>query len=402
MFYFLKKIPFFFILLLLGLVIILRPDYSWAITQTECEQKVGREDLDLGQLEECQRLFETLMEAAQKQERDLGSEVNRFNSQISLTNTQIAQKNEQIKLLEEEIELLAERVTRLDEALDKIAILLARRIEQSYKKGKADPLLILFSSQSFPQFLARFKYFRVVQLHDQRLAIQMAEAKENYHQQKEFKQVKQEELDQVKQKLELDREKFSRQKKDKERFLAETQGNKEHFRQLLAVTRAEVDAIQRIAAGEGECAQMSRVNQGDRVATLISGPSACSTGTHLHFEVREGDEVRNPFSYLRPITLLDDSGGDPHQASGDWEWPLNEPIRFNQGFGPGTAAIRARIVWYDFHTGIDIVSEQLTVKAVKPGDLYRCSIPCGGGNLKYVKVDHEDSNLNSYYLHVNY
>lgn len=42
----------------------------------------------------------------------------------------------------------------------------------------------------------------------------------------------------------------------------------------------------------------------------------------------------------------------------------------------------------------------LTVKAVKDGTLYTGAIGCGGKSLYYVKVEHKDSDLSTYYLHV--
>ena len=55
-------------------------------------------------------------------------------------------------------------------------------------------------------------------------------------------------------------------------------------------------------------------------------------------------------------------------------------------------------------TGIDMASKSLdlTVKAVQDGEAYRGSIRCGGGSLKYVKVDHKDSEIDTFYLHDNY
>ena len=52
------------------------------------------------------------------------------------------------------------------------------------------------------------------------------------------------------------------------------------------------------------------------------------------------------------------------------------------------------------HTGLDMVSDDLVVKAVKTGTLYKGAIGCGGGVLSYVKVDHQGSNIATYYLHV--
>ena len=118
--------------------------------------------------------------------------------------------------------------------------------------------------------------------------------------------------------------------------------------------------------------------------------------------MREGEDVRNLFAYLRNIGLTDDSGGDPYIGMGDWDWPLNEQVKFNQGFGGDTWFIRSGIAWYSFHTGIDVSSGDLVVKAVKPGTLYQGGIGCGSGTLRYVRVDHDDSNFDTYYLHVNY
>jgi murein DD-endopeptidase MepM/ murein hydrolase activator NlpD len=43
----------------------------------------------------------------------------------------------------------------------------------------------------------------------------------------------------------------------------------------------------------------------------------------------------------------------------------------------------------------------LSIKSVKDGKLFRGSIKCGSGLLRYVRVDHGEG-LNTYYLHVNY
>ena len=56
------------------------------------------------------------------------------------------------------------------------------------------------------------------------------------------------------------------------------------------------------------------------------------------------------------------------------------------------------------HTGLDMVNndKDWTVKAVKPGTLYRGAIACGKGTLRYVRVKHDSEGYDTYYLHVNY
>ena len=401
-----KKIYFLFSLLVFLLFVFL-PRNSLAITQEECEQKIGKEKLSLEELQECDAILNKLLEETVTQKRTLKSEIERFNATIAVTTNKIFTTIKEIEKLEKEIASLSAKISRLDISLDQLSGILIKRITETYKKGKIDPLALFFSSKDFNQFISRYKYLRVIQLHDRKLLLQMEKVRTNYDHQKTLSEEKQTELEEAKKKLEFQKALLAQQKADKENLLKITQNNEIRYQELLAASRAEIEAIQQIIAGRGEETEVGKVNQGDKIASIIVGASACSTGTHLHFEIRENGTVKNPFSYLKNIGLIDDSGvdgsgGDPHEGRGDWPWPLNEPIKFNQGFGANTASIRARIVWYDFHTGIDIVSNDLMVKAVKSGILYRGAIGCGGGTLRYVRLDHDDSELDTYYLHVNY
>jgi len=375
---------------------------SLAITPEECEQKVGKKQLNYDQAKECLGILEDLYKKTGEQKRSLQGEIVKFNAVIAITTTRIYTTIGQIEELEKEIATLTAKIGRLDVSLDQLSEILIKRVAETYKKGKIEPLALFFSSKDFSEFVARYKYLQIIQLHDRKLMVQMETARTNYEDQKTLKEEKQAELEAAKKKLEEQKILLAQQKADKENLLRITQNNELRYQQLLAASRAEIEAIQGIIAGRGQETEVGKIGQGAAIATIITGASACSTGTHLHFQVAEGSDVKNPFSYLRNISLIDESGGDVHNATGDWDWPLNEPIRLNQGFGSDTSAIRSRIVWYNLHTGIDIVSDDRSVKAVKSGTLYRGAIACGGGTLRYVRVDQDDSNLDTYYLHVNY
>lgn len=375
---------------------------SLAITVQECEQRTGKSELSLDESRECESHFENLLKEASSQKRTFESEVKIFNSAIAVTTAKIFTNIKEIENLEKEIASLNGKITTLDFSLDQLSEILLKRIAETYKKGRVNFVGLFLSSDSFSDFISRYKYLKVVQLHDRNLMLQMETARTNFEDQKTLKEQKQDELEVAKKKLDSQKNILAQQKQDKERLLSATQANESKYQSLLQISRQEIEAIQGITAGEGKEEKVGKVSQGERIASIISGASACSTGTHLHFQVAEGSDVRNPFSYLRNVDLIDDSGGDPHQGTGDWDWPLNQPIKFNQGFGSDTSAIRARYVWYTFHTGIDIASSDLVVKSVKSGTLYRGSIACGGGTLRYVRVDHDDSSIDSYYLHIYY
>ena len=213
--------------------------------------------------------------------------------------------------------------------------------------------------------------------------------------------------------LEVQKKNLDAQKKAKAYLLQVTKNDEKKYQQLLARAKAEYEAIQAITAGKGVETKVGKVNEGEKIASIIQGTSCNSSGTHLHFMVRSGTTALNPFNYLSPnISYENCSGsscgsgdGDSFNPSGSWNWPINGPIKFSQGFG-ATWAIRNSWVGriYSFHNGIDINSESSsTIKAVKSGTLYRGSYSGGGGcRLRYVRVDHDDSNLDTLYLHVNY
>jgi murein DD-endopeptidase MepM/ murein hydrolase activator NlpD len=167
-----------------------------------------------------------------------------------------------------------------------------------------------------------------------------------------------------------------------------------------------MEAIQSIIAGKGEETLVGEINLGGRIASIIIGTSACSTGTHLHFEVANNGANVNPASLLKSQDVDWDLCGwygcdSPFSFSGSWDWPVNGRPRVTQGYGM-TAYARSGAYGGREHSGLDMVSEDLMIKAVKEGKLYRGSIACGGGTLRYVRVEHKEDGYDTYYLHVNY
>jgi len=133
----------------------------------------------------------------------------------------------------------------------------------------------------------------------------------------------------------------------------------------------------------------------------------------LHFITSQDGKAVNPFNYLRPGVDFENcsgsscgsSDGDAFNPSGSWDWPIAPKIKYSQGFGSTWAT---RNTWvgriYSAHNGIDINSNSGSeVKAVRGGTLFRGSYSGASGcRLRYVRVDHDDSDLDTFYLHINY
>jgi len=202
------------------------------------------------------------------------------------------------------------------------------------------------------------------------------------------------------------------QKAAKDNLLKLTKNDEKRYQSLLAAARSELEAIQAIIAGKGQETQIGSVGQGQRIASIIQGASCNSSGQHLHFIVSQGGAVQNPFNYLKSGIAFNNcsggscgsSDGDPFNPSGSWDWPIVPTVDFSQGYGV-TWAVRNTWVGsiYGFHNGIDIDSPSSEVRAVRSGVLYRGSyVGSAGCALRYVRVDHDENEFETFYLHINY
>lgn len=335
----------------------------------------------------------------------LKNTINIINGKISLQTLQIEQTIAEIDQLNNEITELSQRIHGLSLSLDRLSSILVERIQASYKQKQSVSLLAIFTQNSFSDFITKLKYLKLAQ-NQTVYAMQQAETQRlEYDEQKAIKENKQTELEKKESQLKQQQASLNQQKADQQFLLTQTKNSESRYQAELAKTLAEIQAIQSIIAGQGDETKVREVEEGEKIASIISGVSACSTGTHLHFEVVKDQSHTNPASFLKSTDITwYNSPDSSFSFTGDWNWPINNPAIVTQGYGM-TSFARTGFYGGGPHTGIDILSKtrsDLTIKAVKKGDLYRGSIPCGGGLLRYVKVDHKDSEYSTYYLHVNY
>lgn len=328
-----------------------------------------------------------------------------INSKISIQQLQIDQLVAEISGLEKEINSLSERISGLNLSLDRLSEMLVDRVRVQYQHTQVSPVRLLLSSGSFNEFVSQYRYLRQAG-HQTALAMARAENQRiEYDEQKELKETKQTQVEKKRTQLESEKKQLDKQRAEQQFLLAQTKNDEAKYQEQLARTLAELQAIQSIIAGNGNETEVRNVEEGEKIASIIVGASACSNGTHLHFEVVKGGVNFDPAGFLKSIDAVWNNSPDgAFSFGGDWNWPLNDPAKINQGYGMTYYARVVRAYGGAPHTGIDMASKiaDYSVKAVKPGKLYRGSIACGGGLLRYVRVAHKDSDWNTYYLHINY
>lgn len=374
--------------------------------QIYCDKNTQDEDTYLRCNKEKQSCWEGKINEARGAKVTLSNTISILNGQIQVQQLKINQTESEVGKLESEIQVLLGRIEGLDLSLDQLSEVLVKRVTENYKQSHTNPLMLIVSQGRLGEFLKQWKYLKLTE-QQTASAMERAESQRlDYDNQKTLKEEKQQELEAKQKELESQRLVLDKQKGEQEYLLKETQNNEAKYQAELAKTLAELEAIQSIIAGNGNESEVRSVNEGDQIASIIAGASACSTGTHLHFEVVKDSSHRDPAGYLRSIDA--EWSNSPDSAfgfGGSWNWPMNNPARITQGYGMTYYARVKRAYGGAPHTGMDMVSKtygDYTVKAVKSGKLYRGSIPCGGGLLRYVRVEHQEEGISTYYLHVNY
>ena len=363
----------------------------------ECGDSIPTDPNDLNSyIDNCK----TKIDGLSGQKKTLSSTISYLSSQIALTQSEIAQTQNELNSLNLEILELSGKIESINYSLNDLTTLFVTRVQESYKSNQSGGVLAVFNNASLKHLVKNIEYVKKVRDHDHALMIALEKSRLDYDEQKLAKEEKQKIVSALQTKLQVQQNQLAQQKQQSELLLATTKNNEKKYQELLSKASAELAAIQAVIAGKGSETEVGPISEGDRIATIISGASPCSSGTHLHFEVVSNKSHHNPFEYLNSNSLSWDNADPAQNGTGSWRWPMRDPIRITQGYGHTSySSIYANNV----HTGVDMVnSDDYSVLAVKNGTLYRGAISCGGGTLRYVHVDHGDSDYDTYYLHVNY
>jgi peptidoglycan hydrolase CwlO-like protein len=333
----------------------------------------------------------------------LSQQIKIMDSQIMLNQVKINQTQNQIVKLEKEIQSLSEDIGKLDLNLNQLTNIFIEQINQNYKIQKQGPPIAYFLFNKFNSFWEQRKYMLTIQKKSQETIVGMETIRATKDIQKNEKETKQKELEELKNNLATQKNNLDKQKASKNQLLEVTKNSEANYQKLLSQARSELAAIEGILAGRGEESLGGHVNAGDKIASVIVGSSCNSSGTHLHFMVQSNGKNQNPFSYLKSIDHINDSGGDPFNPSGGWDWPMKATIKLTQGYGYTWAVAHTWVKRiYSFHNGLDFNSSSDTsVYTPHSGVLYRGAFK-GNCTLKYVRVENKTDNIETYYLHVNY
>jgi peptidoglycan hydrolase CwlO-like protein len=358
-------------------------------------------------VDECQAQVEKL----HGKEATLASEIEYADNQINLSELKI--QNTTRKLIEKNnsITKLAGNITDLINRIDKLGKSVAfqekvfnERVRARYKSLETSPIIVLLGSDTINKLVQKTEYLKIMELQDRKIIKQMNDTKKAYDQQKtlyEDTKKKEESLKQQiiveKANLESYQTQLEDQKIEKQRLLEDTQNDEAKYQALLNQARAELQAIEGIVASVN-FKDGTKVKKGDKIAVMgNSGAPTCSTGPHLHFEVRKNGAVTNAENYLKSTKLYvyDFSSGNKSIGNGDWSWPMKNPT-INQRYG------KTPWSWMyssGKHSGVDMEASDVYIYAPDDGIIIKSTQGCYGSTINYAAIDH-GSGVISYYLHI--
>ncbi|MDP3724754.1 MAG: hypothetical protein Q8R11_03955, partial [bacterium] len=372
----------------------------------------------------------------EKQERSLQSQITYSDSQIRLSSLKVAEARSKLVAaerdlakLEVQIGELETRIGRLGSTLDQLSDVFEQRIQQTYVRTRLSPFELFLSSDGFGEFLARYRYLRIIQLNDRRLLAQLQATKSNYTDQKVSLEDKQTQVANAKVRIEKEKanletniETEEKLKRDKEALLRITQSDENRYRKILEVLQGEARTLANITIVNGLVSysieitnlnNLGSIGRGGSVGTMgNSGSPGCSTGSHLHFETLTGGSLTDgklkgtlvdPSTKLSPKSVFywtsNQSGELRSVGAGSWGWPINTP-QVTQGYGQTSWSSRYS---NNFHTALDIVPESYpggdwTVSAAEGGTLYSGVLyysGCSPINVRFI--DHGSGNFSLYW-----
>lgn len=365
---------------------------------------------DIDDLQKCIDQLEKKIKDKQRQEATLQNQIDSINDQIRLIQLKIQEAQRSINLKEAELVSLGEDIGSLAGKIDKLSedvsyqtLLLNERVQERYMSGGYSPLDFIFGG-NLNEIVQRLQYIKELEDQDTILINRLNDTKHNYQDQKLTLEQKKAKVEELKKSIEISKAQsesykasLSKDRAEKDALLAQTKGDEAIYQDLLRRAKAEVDAIQGAVSGS-DFGNGDEVKAGDPIARMgNSGYPSCSTGAHLHFEVRRNGSVVNSEGYLKPQSLYvyDYVSGYKTIGSGSWPWPMRS-AQVTQRYG--------RTPWsYRYpgnsHTGVDIVSSNTTIYAPASGTLIKGTVSCYSSAMKYAAISHSNGVV-SYYFHI--
>jgi peptidoglycan hydrolase CwlO-like protein len=249
--------------LLLVFVILLFFLWINPVNAVECEgtppSGVGKEAEIQQYIDSCSQKITSL----QGEQLSLKQTITTLNSKINLAQGQINQTQVQINQLEKEVDVLGGVLDTVNDSLGQLETIYTSRVRESYRRSRATPVDLIFSSDSIGDYYTKLKYLNTLKTKDQLILAELEKARNDYDQRKQDKVEKQQEVEELKAKLIAQKRVIDAQQAEKKDLLTLTQNDEKKFQKMLSDAKANLAALRRYVASQGGASILSNQTKCD-------------------------------------------------------------------------------------------------------------------------------------------
>ncbi|MCA9372297.1 C39 family peptidase [Candidatus Woesebacteria bacterium] len=220
------------------------------------------DDQQKAALEQQIKEYEAKLTEIRNEKNTLASQIEYMDTQIYITGLRIKETEDKITETEKEIDKLGTRIDDLDGSLSRLSETLLERIVAGYKNRQLSLFDIILDSNNSSTLMNKLKYYNVARDSNQKVLLQVQEAKLNYEEQKDVREKKVEELDVLSKDLVAQKANLADQQAAKERLLATTKNDEATYQSLLSEAKAQLAGFSGFAQSQGG-------------ATLLNNQTVC-------------------------------------------------------------------------------------------------------------------------------
>ncbi len=238
--------------LLTVIVIVLLLFFPWNKSRAfECDQSTIGSSHSQQDWQQIENACTSKISEAKDAENTLKSQIELMDGQIYLTSAKIKETEQNIASTQKEIDTLSTRISGLDDSLSYLSKLLLNRIVQGYKNRSYSIFDTIFASTTAEDLIGQIKYQKTVQDNNQKMLVQVQETKLNFEDQKQLREEKVKQLDNLKATLAQQQTDLQRQQKEKQDLLTETQNSEAVYQNLLNQAKAQLQGFSQFTSSQG-------------------------------------------------------------------------------------------------------------------------------------------------------
>lgn len=387
-------------------------------SQGSLQKKLKNEDYQQLSLSEKIKYITTEIAQTEKVIATLGIEVLAQDIEIKILADEIAIKENDISLLNQEINILEQTVNE--------------RVTQSYKFSHVSPFEYLFDVKNLDSILRKVKYLIETRINDKNSLNQYSVKMDSLEDEelilankKADLQKKRNELEEEKDRLVEEKAYLDQQQIEKNNLLAESKRREEAYRKELAETTAIISSMDEKISdlvialfNSGGLGNGTEVLAGKTIG--YQGHTGCSFGSHLHFEIRDRNNVKqDPSNFLyggefwssvsRKVYLAPLDGGritQKYKLASHRAWDMVSTSRGSQNGSTyqvplGICDAVDNYIKSKNRDWASLNGEGAPIYAIADGTVYYnlYSTKLAAYPTKYALLVHKDGNK-SFYLHI--